>query len=286
MNSSKQIIIKHDSKLQARIAIYARYSSDMQNPDSANEQVDGIRYRLDKGLVDLIKFPKAEFKHVVLDQWVLKDEAETGKIADRVAYEMLLDGIRSKSFDAVFVDDLSRLTRSLGDQIELYNLLQFYGVELYSIRDGLSSAAPNAKMQFQVKGLVNDLGNEMHAQRTKRGQEARVLKGYSTGDICYGYTSKSTRTRMSGGREVPSHYEISINPEQARVIDMIFDLKIRGLGYAAIAKYLNDEKIPSTDRGRKITQKVCNWNSSLVRSILTRDKYIGIWKWGKTHTNV
>lgn len=282
MNSIKQKSISSSNKNVVRIAIYARYSSDMQNPDSANEQVDGIKYRLEKGLVDLIKYPRSQFQFELLSQWILKDEAETGKVADRASYEMILEGIRTKSFDALFVDDLSRLTRSLGDQIGLYELLKFHGIELYSIRDGLSSEASNAKMQFQVKGLVNDLGNEMHALRTKRGQEARVLKGYSTGDICYGYKSKPTRTRMSGGREVPSHYEISVNPEQARVIDLIFDLKIKGLGYSAIAKYLNDQKIPSTDRGRKITGKVCNWNSGLVRSILLREKYIGIWRWGKT----
>jgi hypothetical protein len=114
------------------------------------------------------------------------------------------------------------------------------------------------------------------------GQEARILKGYSAGDICYGYGSRPTQIRMSGGREVPSHYEIYIIPEQAKIVRRMFDLKIKGLGFSAIAKYLNENNIPSTDRGKKISGKSQNWSSTAVRKILMREKYIGLWRWGKT----
>ena len=268
-------------KPTCRAAIYARYSSDMQNPDSADDQIYRIRHYVDKGLLRLIKFPTNEYKVVFQDEWILKDEAETGKVADRHGYELLLQGIKSDKFDAIFVDDLSRLARSLGDQIHLYELIRFKEIELYSLCESISSESANAKMFFQIKGVVNELSNDIHAKRTKRGQEARVLKGYSAGDICYGYGSKATQTRLSGGRVIPSHYEIFVNPEQAKVINLIFDLKIKGMGHSAIANHLNFKKIPSTDRGKKITGRTCNWGPTLVRKILLNGKYIGVWNWGK-----
>lgn len=271
-----------DKKPVVTAGIYARYSSDMQSPDSANDQIERIKYYLRKENVRFVKFPASNYSIQILNDWVLKDEAESGKTASREGYELILAGIRKKSFQVLIVDDLSRLTRELGDQLYLYELIKFSGIELFSLCDGLSSESPNAKTMFTIKGLINDLGNEGHALRTKRGQEVRVLKGFSCGDICYGYGSKPTQTRMSGGREIPSHYEIFVNPEQATIVNLIFDLKIKGMGYSAIAKELNLRKVPSTDRGRKITGRTHNWGGTAVRKILMQEKYIGAWRWGRS----
>jgi len=264
------------------VGIYGRHSSDKQNPTSADDQIRRINYHIERKSLALIKYPAASYDLIVNEEWVLKDEAETGKVATRKGYNRLLQGIRSKAFDAIIVDDLSRLTRDLGDQLELFDLLRFHKIELYSVCDGASSESSNARVHFIVKGLVNELGNEGHALRTKRGQEVRVLQGYSTGDICYGYYSEPTQIRTTGGRETPSHYAIKINPEEAKIVRLIFELKAKGMGYSGIAKYLNDRQVPSTTRGQKITGRQCNWNNSLIRKMLTRRKYIGDWDWGKT----
>ena len=248
-----QALKKKQQNPICRIGLYGRYSSDQQSPTSADDQIRRIRYNLERKSLPLIKYPPTAFDLLVSEDWVLKDEAESGKVASRKGYNKLLQGIRSKAFDAIIVDDLSRLTRDLGDQLELFDLLKFHKIELYSVCDGVSSESPNARINFIFKGLVNEIGNEGHALRTKRGQEVRVLQGFSTGDICYGYYSEATQTRTSGGRETPSHYAIKINPEEAKIVQLIFEFKAKGMGYSAIAKYLNDRKIPSTTRGQKIT---------------------------------
>ncbi|NUN06150.1 MAG: recombinase family protein [Bdellovibrio sp.] len=273
---------KTQEKPICSVGIYGRHSSDKQNPTSADDQIRRIIYHIERKNLPLIKYPAASYDLIVDENWVLKDEAETGKVATRKGYNRLLEGIRNKAFDAIIVDDLSRLTRDLGDQLELFDLLRFHKIELFSVCDGASSESSNARVHFIVKGLVNELGNEGHALRTKRGQEVRVLQGYSTGDICYGYYSEPTQTRTTGGRETPSHYAIKINPKEAKVVQLIFELKAKGMGYSAISKYLNDRQIPSTTRGQKITGRHCNWSNSLIRKILTRRKYIGDWDWGKT----
>lgn len=263
-------------------SIYARYSSINQNQESANDQIQRILYYLDRDQIPLIKFSTAQYNIVVPPHLIFRDEAKTGRTASRDGYEQFWSSLRNKEAQIGLVDDLSRIIRELGEQTDKYRLLKVLGTELYSLCDNISSEAANSKIFFQIKGLVNELSNDIHAQRTRRGQEARVLKGYSTGDICYGYYSEATQIQKIGSMDVKSHFKIFINVEEAKVINLIFDLKIKGLGLSAIAKELNKRKIPSTSRGQKITGREVNWSASIIRKILTREKYIGIWTWGKT----
>lgn len=263
-------------------SIYARYSSTNQNCESANDQVQRLLYYLDRGLIPFIKFSTDKYNIVVPPHLIFIDEAKSGRTAGRDAYQRYWIALKNGEAQIGLVDDLSRIIRELGEQTDKYRLLKVLGVELYSLCDNISSEAPNSKIFFQIKGLVNELGNDIHAQRTRRGQEARVLKGYSTGDICYGYRSEATQIQKIGSIEVKSHFKIFINQDEAKVINLIFDLKIKGLGLSVIAKELNKRKIPSTSRGQKITGREVNWSSSLIRKILTREKYVGVWSWGKT----
>lgn len=274
--------IKEKLKNICRVGVYARFSSDNQSPVSADDQVRRIQYRVENDQVVFIKFPLTDYRLQILDDCIFKDEAVSGKTASRFGYECLLSGIRQRKFDAVIVDDLSRLTRDLGTQVNLHKLLKFNNIELISICDGVSSEQPNSMIHFTFKGMVNQMANEDLAHRTKRGQEIRVLDGFSSGDVCYGYNSIPTRTRPKGGIEIPSHYKIEINLEEAEVVRRIFELRIKGLGFSGIAKYLNKRDIPSPRRGRTRTGRVCNWSQTTVRKILMREKYIGIWEWGKT----
>ncbi len=215
-----------------RAAIYARYSSDLQNPKSADDQIMRIRHNVERETLSLVRFPLATYQVSFDEDWIVKDEAKTGRTANRKGYEKILAGIRGGSFDVLFVDDLSRLTRELGNLIDLYQLINFHQIELYSLCDGISSETPDAKTHFVFKGLTNEASNTTHGRRTKRGQESRVLSGFSTGDICYGYRSRPTAVRFSGGREVPSHYEIYVEHQEAEIINLIFDLKIKKIWMA------------------------------------------------------
>lgn len=262
-------------------AIYARYSSDMQSPSSAEDQIARIRYQATRGLLRTSKYLSERYTFDIRNELIFRDEAVSGKIAGRDGYLHLQQAIRTKQMKLIVVDDLSRLTRSLGNLTQLYDLLRFHGVELVSVCEGISSEAPSAKTFFQLKGFVNELGNDMVALRTKRGQEARVLRGFSAGDVRYGYFSQPTEERTVGGRTVPSHFQISINPEEARVVNIIFDLFLKGMGYSGIAKYLNERKVPGSRRSQLISGKLCNWSPTAVHGILTCPKYVGTWEWGK-----
>ena len=163
----------HD-RLKTRAAIYARYSSDMQSEDSANDQIARITYRLEHGQIRSQKHTGRILE--LVQEFILKDEAQSGRLAGCENYERIIEGIRRKSFDVLIVDDLSRLTRSLGNLLGLYDMLRWYEVELISVCDGISSEDASAKTFFTVKGMVNDFSNDIHAERVIRGMEMRVLQ--------------------------------------------------------------------------------------------------------------
>ena len=272
------------NKISARAAVYARYSSDMQSADSADDQIARIRYRLNNGQIRSQKYFGNPIE--ISNEWVRKDEAQSGRIAARNGYEAILQGVRSKSFDIIIVDDLSRLTRSLGNLLGLYDMLKWYEVELISICDGISSEDPSAKTFFTVKGMVNDFSNDIHAERVIRGMEMRVLNGLSCGDYPYGYDSTATKFENAKGKPAPSHFKIIINEAEAQIIRRIFQMYNMGLGYSRIAKALNEDKIPSPSASYAKVGQATSWSNQSVQNFLKNEKYVGIWRWKKTKNGI
>ena len=271
-------------RLGVRSAVYARYSSDMQSQDSADDQIARIQYRIDQGQVRSQKFFGRSLD--LSKEWTVKDEAQSGRLAGREGYEKIITGIRNKSFDVLIVDDLSRLTRSLGNLLGLYETLKWYEVELISICDGISSEDPSAKTFFTVKGMVNDFSNDIHAERVIRGMEMRVLQGFSCGDYPYGYDSNPTKFENAKGRPFPSHYKVTINETEAQVIRRIFHMYSIGLGFTRIAKTLNAEKLPSPGMAYAKPGQHPVWSPRGIQHILQNEKYIGIWRWKKTKNGI
>ena len=76
MSSKVQLVACEDddcgSAIVLRAAIYARYSSIGNTPESARDQIKRIRERLQRGLIASRKFPKAQI--VIDEDWV--DEAD------------------------------------------------------------------------------------------------------------------------------------------------------------------------------------------------------------------
>ena len=216
----------------------------------------------------------------------MKDEAKSGRLAGRESYERVVQGIRDRSIDILIVDDLSRLTRSLGNLLSLYEMLKWYEVELISICDGISSEDTSAKTFFTVKGMVNDFTNDIHAERVIRGMEIRALQGFSCGDHPFGYDSKPTKFENAKGRPFPSHFKIEINEAEAQIVRRIFQMYDIGLGMSRIAKALNEDRVASPGVQYAQPGKLPVWSPRGAQHILRNEKYIGIWKWKKTRVGI
>src|SRR4051794_16082651 len=96
-------------------AIYARYSTDKQSRLSLSDQVRKCREYA------------AAHDLVVLEQHVYLDEAVSGVGSDRRGLRSLMDAALSTDppFDAIIVDDTSRLSRTIEETLSLVHRLKF-----------------------------------------------------------------------------------------------------------------------------------------------------------------
>src|SRR3989337_838597 len=110
-----------------RAAIYARYSSENQRPESIEDQISACR-RL-----------AAQREFTVLDDHLYRDQAQSGARRDRHGLASLLAAAQERQFDLVLVDDLSRLARDNYLMLSVLAELHFEGVRVVSVADGLDS---------------------------------------------------------------------------------------------------------------------------------------------------
>jgi site-specific DNA recombinase len=90
-------------------------------------------------------------------------------------------------FRALIVDDLSRLSRDIGDTHSIvFCDLAGAGVKLVDT-SGLDSSHDSAEMTITMGSIINSQYVKNIARQTHRGLTGRALAGFSTGGSLYGY---------------------------------------------------------------------------------------------------
>lgn len=241
-----------------RCAVYLRYSSDNQRETSIEDQLRVCRSFVERhgGSVD--------------DALVFSDAAVSAASLERPGFQKMMAALvgKSRAVDVVVVESQDRLSRNISDGARLLEQLQFNGVRLLSVNDGLDTAARGSKLTYAVKSLLSDLYIDDLREKTRRGLEGRALAGFSTGGLPYGYRSEPVTA--SEGRVVG--HRVVVLEEEARVVRRIFSEYAAGRSITAIAARLNQDSIPSPRaRGRRR-----GWVATSVRDLLRRDMYRGV----------
>ena len=240
-----------------RVAIYARYSSDLQSDSSVEDQV-----RL---CSELAKSRAWE----VVDCYT--DAGLSGASLMRPGIqEMIADALAGK-FDIVLAEALDRISRDQEDIAGVYKRMEFAGVEIVTLSEGLISS-----LHIGLKGTMNALFLKDLADKTRRGLRGRVERGKSGGGIAYGYDVVK-RFDEEGN---PLRGDRSINQDQAATILRIFEEYARNQSPRAIASQLNSEGVPSPS-GKTWSQSTINGNRRRGTGILNNELYIGRLVWNR-----
>lgn len=234
-----------------RVAIYARYSTDRQRPASIEDQI-----RICTEFVEREGGTVGE---------VYRDEATSGASLDRAGFDAMMTAIGQKpsSIDAIVTEDISRISRDVGDTGRVFRWLRFLGVVLMGAADGVDTSGPAGKMGGYLRALVaeanlDDIGHETH-----RGMVGRHISGGATGGLPYGYRNAPT------GED--DNRRIVVDPQEAKVVQRIFAEFAAGRSLGKIAEGLNADGVPpprSRHRG---------WIASAIREMVRNEKYIGVW---------
>ena len=244
-----------------RCATYSRYSTDRQSPTSIEDQIRKCS-----------EFAKRNGWEV-LPECCYADRAISAAGSDRPALMQLLRDAQSREcpFQIVLIDDTSRLSRNLADAARIFERLNFAGIRLVAVSQGIDSRSEQADVLVAVHGLVDTLYVKELAKKTHRGLEGRVLRGLHAGGRCFGYRSV---TGEDGTR-------LELDPNEAETVRRIFEMYASGLSLKSIAKSLNAERVPSP-RLRAGKQSLGHgWCHTAIREMLRRELYRGRVVWNR-----
>jgi site-specific DNA recombinase len=134
-----------------KAGIYARFSSELQNDRSIDDQVVLCRQYAERNNLTVTT--------------VYDDRARSGaSVLGRDGLMRLMNAAREKAFDVIIVEALDRLSRDQEDLAGIWKRLQFLGVEIRAVHEGKADA-----IQVGVRGLVGALYLQDLAHKVRRG---------------------------------------------------------------------------------------------------------------------
>jgi site-specific DNA recombinase len=236
-----------------KVAIYARYSTELQSKTSNEDQIRVCRERVMRDGGTVVE--------------TYSDDAISGtRAANRPALQRLLADAKAGRFTHVYSEALDRLSRDQEDVAGLFKRLRHVDVMIVTLSEGEIS-----ELHVGLKGTMNALFVRDLAAKIKRGQRGAAEAGRIPGGKSYGY-DLDTETRDAKGERVKGLRKI--NQAEAKIVRRIFAEYIAGRGPKAIARDLNAEGIPSP-RGGEWSAGTINGHPSRLFGILTNPTYNG-----------
>jgi site-specific DNA recombinase len=253
-----------------RIALYCRYSTDLQDETSIEDQT-----RLCQALAKRMGWTAP------ID--VYADLAISGASRhNRPEYQRMMRDLDAGVFDALLVENISRLTRDTEDSAHMMKRAKFHGVSIYPAND---HGAPISPEMANFHAMMAEMARKQGAEMIHRSMSGLVLNGKSAGGKSYGYQSEARRPNERGG-------ELEIVPHEAEIVREIFTRYIDGESPKSIATDLNKRGVPSPrarierKNGTVISglwrDSTINGNKDRETGILFNPLYAGIRKWNRT----
>ncbi|MXW25259.1 MAG: hypothetical protein F4Z77_03005, partial [Dehalococcoidia bacterium] len=238
------------------VALYARVSSDRQDVDlSVAAQLRALRDYAEKN------------GYVVTREYV--DEAESGRVADRPQFRLMLDAATADDapFAEILVWKFSRFTRKREHAVAFKSMLRRRGVRVVSITEHADDS-PTGKLMEAIIESVDEFYSANLAEEVTRGMREAASRGFWVSTFApYGYRKVKVQ---DGAKERP---KLELDPPADAVVRRIFTMALKGHSVLDIVRTLNDEGIPTRNGGR--------WLKNTVHGMLGNEAYMGTLVWGK-----
>ncbi|MGI4764645.1 MAG: recombinase family protein [Janthinobacterium lividum] len=237
-----------------RAVVLTRVSSDMQNPESPDDQERDCLARV-----------KSEgWQHV----GTFHDREVTGATEWREGFQKILSGLQRGDFDIIVAESLARISRDQEDSAALYKRACFAEVIIFTLVE-----TEIEDWHVGIKSIINAAYLQQLATDTRRGLRGRIVAGASAGGLSYGYDVVSVPEGEKRGKR-------TIHSAQAAVVVRVFDLYAKGVSPKKIASMLNEEGVPAP-RGNAWSQSTINGNRKRGTGILNNELYHGYLIWNR-----
>ena len=261
-----------------RVGIYLRLSDeDKVKKNNESESIKNQRHLL------LEEIKKRE-NFILVDEYC--DEDLSGAGTYRPEFERLINDCENKKLDVVLCKSQSRFSRDM-EVIEKYIHNKFieWNVRFISLSDNADTANVGNKKARQINGLMNEWYLEDVSSNIRSAFQSKMKQGeYISPFAAFGYKILKD-----------DNNKLIIDEIAKEIVKKIFVLYLNGMGFMAIAKYLNDKNIPSPSlykyqNGCKLNivsnrkKEDIKWSRNTIKTILTNELYIGNLVQGKRTT--
>ena len=230
--------------------IYARYSTDNQNPDSIDVQVSaGIKWCEQHGIPVL---------------GIFSDEAISGMKDSRPDYDRMMFKLENGGADTVVIYDQSRMFRKMTAWFMFRDQLSAMGVSVFSVTQPTIGKDLRDPTNFLTEGsmaLFNQIWALQSRQKTMEKLRYMARNGQHTGG------------KPALGYMVEDGKLVICEPEAATV-RRIFNEYVSGMSYRDIIAGLNRDGL-KTKRGG-------SFGSNSLHDMLKNEKYIGTLVYGQS----
>lgn len=233
-----------------RAAIYARFSSDMQNDKSIDDQIAHCRELCAReGMTVVATFD---------------DRAISGSSAiNRPGFGDMMSAAEARRFDVIVAEDMDRVFRDQGDYHAARKRLDFLGITFHT------AAGKVSKIDGALRALMGEMFIDTLALHTRRGLEGVIRDGRHAGGRAYGYRAVLGKPG-----------ELEIVEAEAEIVRHIFADYLAGKTPRDIAGALNKKRI-KPPRGEAWNASTINGNLQRGGGILLNEIYAGRIVWNK-----
>lgn len=263
-----------------KVAIYLRLSDEDKNKINKLDDSESIKNQRNLLLEEINKHPN----YILIDEYC--DEDLSGAGTYRPEFERLINDCKNGKIDIILCKSQSRFSRDM-EIIEkyLHNKFIEWNIRFIGLSDNADTSNQGNKKARQINGLVNEWYLEDVSNNIRSAFQAKMKQGeYISPFASFGYEiSKENNNKLI------------IDKEAEIIVKQIFNLYLLGLGYTGIAKYLNNQNIPSPSLYKYQKKSKLNiisnrpreqikWSANAIKRILTNELYIGNLVQGKRTT--
>ncbi len=206
---------------------------------------------------------------------VYREEGKSAKDLKRPEFQRMMSDVESGKINTIIVWKIDRLTRSLRDFSNLWEIFQQKKVNLISLCDKFDTNTAIGRAMLSIVLIFAQLEREQTGERTQTVMQYRAEKGLWNGGRVLGYDLDSDNKGM-----------LKINTEQAKLIKKAFDLCIEKGSAGQVQRILNElgYRMPlyESRRGKKHGDTL--FTKQAVVRLLSNPAYVGKITWaGKVY---
>ena len=263
-----------------RVGIYLRLSNEDRDKFDKGDNSESIKNQRNM----LIDYIESIPSFVLVDEYC--DEDLSGVGIYRPEFERLLKDCENNKLDIVLCKSQSRFSRDM-EIVEKYinNKFKEWNIRFIGLSDNADTENDGNKKTRQINGLVNEWFLEDVSNNIRSAFKSKMKQGeYISPFAAYGYDISES-----------DNNKLVVDTVAGEIVKKIYNLYLKGLGFTGIARYLNNNNIPSPSlykykKGIKLNvvskRPVENikWNAKAVKTILSNELYLGHLIQGKRTT--